>query len=99
MRDILAANVAALMERELSGCDNKPMMLAKKADISLSSVQRIMNKQTGASLDTIESVALALGVSPYQLLIPELDVENPQIVAGATAAEKRLYAHMRKAHT
>ena len=97
MRDILAANVKSLMEREFDGCDNKPMTLAKKADVSLSTVQRLLNCEAGASVDTIEAVALALGCSPYQLLLPELDASNPQVVAGATAAEKRLYSRLRNA--
>ena len=96
MRDVLAANVKALMEREFAGSDNKPMCLAKKADIALSSVQRTLKGRTGASIDTIEALSVALGVSPYQLILPGLDVDNPQVVSGATIEEKRLYVQMRR---
>lgn len=97
MRSVLADNVRALMEREFAACDNKPMALAKRAQLSLSTVQRLLSCETGASVDTIEAVSLALGVSPYQMLLPELDHGNPQVVNGATAAERRLYARMIRA--
>lgn len=98
MRGVLAANVMALMTQEFSERDNKPLALAKAAGLSLSSVQRTLSGETGASIDTIERIALALGVSPYQLILPELDVENPQVVTGASAAEKRLYADLHRAN-
>lgn len=97
MRAVLAENVRALMEREFQEVDNKVLALAKRAGLSLSSVQRTLAGDTGASIDTIERLSVALGVSPYQLLLPELDVLNPQIVNGASAAERRLYAAMRRA--
>lgn len=97
MRAVLASNLAALMAREFAANDNKPMALSKAASLSLSSVQRTLTGEVGASIDTIERLALALGVSPYQLILPELDIENPQVVTGASAAEKRLYADMHRA--
>lgn len=94
MRAVLAANIAALMEHKFQGADNKPMKLAKSAGCSLSTVQRAISMEAGASIDTIEQLALALDVSPYQLIIPSLDIQNPQIVTGASSAEKRMYANM-----
>lgn len=99
MRDILAINVLALMKKEFPEEPNKVRALSQKADISFSSVQRLLRGETGATIDTIESVSLALNVSPYQLLIPELDIENPQTLQGVTAAEKRLYANIRRITT
>ena len=95
MRDVLAANVRALMDREFKDSDNRPMALHLKSGVSLSTVQRTLDASTGASIDTIESLSLALGVSPYQLILPDLNIENPQVVSGVIAAEKRLYANLR----
>ena len=96
MRDILAINVKSLMDREFAESSSRPVALAKRAGLSLSTVQRLLSAETGATIDSIESVALALGVSPYQLLIPELSPDNPQVLAGVTAAEKRLYSNIRR---
>ena len=97
MRTVLSDNLSALMEREFQGMDNRPLALAKRADISLSSVQRALSGETGATIDTIERLALALNVSPYQLLLPELNPSNPQVVTGITSAERRLYTNFARA--
>ena len=89
-------NTQALMDVVFAESTNRPMDLAKKAGISLSSVQRVLSASAGASIDTIENLALALDVSPYQLIIPDLNISNPQVVNGASAAEKRLYARQLK---
>lgn len=93
MRVVLAENVQRLMDIHYPDSRNRPKALAKDAGVSLSTVQRILGQQggTGATLDNIEAVANAFELSAYQILIPELDTHNPQVVAGATAAEKRLY--------
>lgn len=64
MRDILAINVKALMEREFVDEPNMPKALAKRAGLSLSSVQRTLSAETGASVDTIEALGLALPAAP-----------------------------------
>jgi len=76
MRYVLADNVVALMDRKFGDRENKPGALAKAAGLSLSTVQRTISAESGASVDTIESLALALDVFPYQLLLPELDVQS-----------------------
>lgn len=91
MRQVLGRNVKALMNRHYSEHANKPKALAKAAGVSLSTVQRIIAAEIGASLDNIEAIALALDASTYQLLIPALDAKNPQVVKGAEFAEQRLY--------
>lgn len=75
---------------------NKPGAVAKDAGVSLSTVQRIMSAQVGASLDNIEAIANVFDLSAYQMLIPELDVSNPQIVHGASKAEERAYRLWKK---
>jgi transcriptional regulator with XRE-family HTH domain len=89
MRVVLANNVNALMELRFRTSPNKPLALAKRAGISLSSVQRVLNQQAGASIDTIEALAAAFDLSGYQLLIPELHIQAPQEIVGAQKAEER----------
>jgi hypothetical protein len=99
MRHVLARNVRKLMEHHFSESSNRPKSLAKAAGLSLSTVQRMIAAENGASLDNIESVALALQVSPYQLLIAVLDIKNPQVVKGATEAEHRFYRRVERKQT
>lgn len=90
-RHVVGANVRALMDLHYREHSNKPMALAKAAGISLSSVQRVLLAKTGPSVDTIEMIAAAFQMSCYQLLIPNLHADNPQVVHGATKDEERLY--------
>ena len=91
MREVLAQNVRKLVAHHFSDSRNKPMALAKAAGVSLSTAQRIMASETGASLDNIEAIASVFDLSAYQLLVPSLDPTNPPIVKGATKLEERLY--------
>lgn len=97
MRQVLSANLKALMSShpDYRENDNKPKALAKAADISLSSVQRVMNAEVGASLDTLEQIAAVFDIAVYQLLLPNLDPANPQIVSGASAAERKWYRSLK----
>lgn len=96
MRHILAVNVARLMEVHYAAYSNRPKQLAKDAHVSLSTVQRIVAGSTGANLDGIEAIANAFDLSAYQLLIPNLDPANAQVVHGATKEEERLYRRWKR---
>jgi transcriptional regulator with XRE-family HTH domain len=102
MRSVLAKNLKALIDHHY--CDiekptNRYIKLAKKTGMSVSSIQRFVNAQQGASIDTIETLAYAFDLSPYHLLLPNLEVENPQVVAGAMAGERAMYMKfMREVH-
>lgn len=91
MRSVLAENVELLMNKHFEIKSNKPKSLAEEAKVSLSTVQRIIAAEVGASLDNIEAIAGAFGLSAYQLLIPNLNIDNPQVIKGATKGEERLY--------
>ena len=43
------------------------------------------------TLRTLDILATAFGLEPYQLLIPGLDPANPQILRILSASEQRLY--------
>lgn len=70
MREVLAQNVNRLMEERYKTSPNRPMSLANDAGVSLSSVQRILSRETGASIDTVEAVAKVLGLPTFQMLVP-----------------------------
>jgi transcriptional regulator with XRE-family HTH domain len=74
LRFVLAANVAARMVSVFHDQPNKTARekkLAQAAGVSVSTVGRILNGDTGASLDNIEHVARALGCSAVSLLTPD----------------------------
>jgi transcriptional regulator with XRE-family HTH domain len=98
MRSVLAQNVRALIDHHYKDSDNRPKALATDTGLSLSSVQRVLNAEAGASIDTIEVIANAFDLSTYHLVLPNLDVQNPQIVAGASSAERAMYAQFRRGH-
>lgn len=96
MRTVVAQNVRDLIHLHFAADENKPLRLSKEAQISLSSVQRLLAGDVGASLDTLESIANVFDISVYQLVLPNLDPHNPQVVSGASSAERSLYARFRR---
>ncbi len=93
MRSVLAQNMHALMPRyapELTSLTAKQKKLGAATGLSLSTMQRIMAKDVGPSLDNIEQIAEELGVKVYQLLLPSFDVDNPQTVKGAEESERKV---------
>lgn len=59
--------------------------------ISQSTIGRILNQQTYATLESIEGIADIYGLLPWQLLVPELDVGNPPVLRELSQAEKDFY--------
>jgi methylphosphotriester-DNA--protein-cysteine methyltransferase len=70
LREVLAQNINRLMEQRYKETANRPLALAKDAGVSLSSVQRTLSRETGATVDTVEAFAKVFGLPPFQLLVP-----------------------------
>lgn len=101
MRRVVGANIARLLDhhyRHLPNVTQKQRALAKDSGIGFGTIQRIMKEEVGASIDNIESIADSLQISVYQLMLPSLDVKNPQVVNGASEAEQRLYRSWKRSH-
>lgn len=101
MRTIASSNLSALLTKHYkqTTLTARQRQLSKDAGVSFSTIQRIMQCDVGASLDNLESIAAVFDLSTYQLLIPGLNVNNPQVVKGASKDEQRIYAIWRKAQT
>lgn len=94
MRVVVGANVTRLLDhhyRHLPNVTQRQRALAKDSGVGFGTIQRIMKREVGASLDNLETISDALQVSVYQLMLPSLDAKNPQVVQGATEAEQRMY--------
>lgn len=96
MRAVVSNNVRLLLAKHYPLSTNRTKALAVDAGVSLSTVQRVVAGEVGASVDVLEQIANVFQLSVYQLLVPSLDVDNPQIVHGALAEEQRLYRAYRR---
>lgn len=58
----------------------KPLQkLADKASVGKGTVER-MTKDGNCELKSLQCVAKAFGLQPWQLLVPDLDPDNPPII-------------------
>lgn len=99
MRLVVGQNVKKLLDYHYAHLPNitqRQRALAKDSKIGFGTVQRICKGEVGASLDNLEEIAMSLQVQLYQLVLSSLDVKNPQVVQGASEAEKRAYAIWRR---
>ena len=53
-----------------------------------------MKEENAVSLDTLDEVASALGLMPWQLLVPDLEIRNPPKIA-VTETELKLYERLK----
>ncbi|HEX5125737.1 MAG TPA: helix-turn-helix domain-containing protein [Rhodocyclaceae bacterium] len=67
-RLLLARNVKQLMDAHFADSANKPKSLANEAALSLSSIQRVLAGDVGASIDTMEALATVFGLTVPELL-------------------------------
>jgi transcriptional regulator with XRE-family HTH domain len=91
---ILAANLAGLMAAH-SELNSNPK-LAKKTELSTGTISRLRNSDVDANLDTLERLARAFQVDPWQLLVPGMDPKNVPTLQPTSEAERRLYERIRE---
>jgi len=98
MREVLAQNINRLMEQRYAASSNRPLALAKDAGVSLSSVQRTLSRETGASIDTVEAFSRVFGLQAYQLLMPGWlgAAVAPEPRAAYTARRQPLFSGARR---
>jgi transcriptional regulator with XRE-family HTH domain len=90
---ILAKNLDALMRaRPLLNTQQAVADATKRAGqpIDQKTVSRILNAEVSVQLDTVQAIAAAFDVEPYQLLVPDFDPANPQLPRILSPAEERL---------
>lgn len=91
LRQVLAENVAALMRSRPDLATDA--QLRRRAKLGGGQIDGIRKGTKAATIDTIERVARAFGLEPYQLLVPGLDPDNPATVR-LPANEKRFYERL-----
>lgn len=95
MQKVIADNLKALMDAGRHGLKTQ-QAVAKAAreagyPIDQKSVSRVLRAENAPQVDTVQAIAAAYDIEPYQLLIPGLDPRNPQILRRLSAAEAALY--------
>lgn len=82
-------NVSALMVKHY-GQENLTR-LAKECGIGLGTAARIKKQNTSVGLDVLHAIANRFDVSPWQLLVPGFDPQNPPALQPVSARERLLY--------
>lgn len=93
-RKVLRDNVFALMEARYGKENLTQFAIDTKCGPGTST--RIKNARTWLKLDTLEKIARAFGLQPWQLLVPNLDASNPPVV-WLTENERLLYKRLKLA--
>lgn len=62
------------------------LALAKRSGVAQSTINRLLKRQVGASVDTVDALADAFGVHPWLLIHPNPDLQRQ---------EAEFYARMR----
>lgn len=99
MHTILAKNLRALMEAARCGLNTQAKVAAATnrrqggaaRGVDQTTVSRILRAEHRVQIDTLEAIAAAYELEPYQLLVPGLDPKNPQILRALSPEEENLY--------
>lgn len=73
-----------------------PTVASKAVGISQQQIDRILKGQK-VRVDTLENLARGYGLEPYQMLVPNLDPGNPQVLRLLGPAEEKVYKAMKDA--
>lgn len=86
---VLSANLKRLMD------DAKPpitqMAVSKVSGIPQRTISRIKRGEVSPTLNSIDGLAKAFGLLPWQLLVQDMDPKNPPLLRSASPEEKELY--------
>jgi transcriptional regulator with XRE-family HTH domain len=89
---LLANNLRKLMASGRG--PSSQLAIHKQTGVSQSTVGRMLSGETSSGVDTVQSVAELYGLQAWHLLLPDLDVRNPQ-AAPMSQAEIEFYARLR----
>lgn len=98
-RDVLAANLDALMHAK-ANTQYRTLQLLEQATskrgkkIGKTTLGNILNKATPVNLDYVEILAKVFGLAPWQMLVPGLRPENPQILRSTGPEEEALWGRL-----
>lgn len=92
---VLGENLLALMKAHPDLGSNPK--LATRTKLGTGTISRLKNGQVDANLETLERLAKAFHVEPWQLLVPGLHPSNLPTLQPISEQERRLYARIAEA--
>ena len=87
VRRVLATNVRRLIDH--SGHSDPEA--ARQVGMKPFQLQRITRAEHAVTITTLQKLANGYGVEPYQLLVPNLNPKDPQVLRVLSPEEERLY--------
>jgi transcriptional regulator with XRE-family HTH domain len=66
-------------------------------EVVQSTVNRIVNGSMDPTVSTLEGIAKKFGLSAWQLLVPDLDPDDPPVLRSANGAERALFDKLKEA--
>lgn len=97
VRQIIGANLKALMKNHPHLDSQMKIQTKTKGRVSQRTVGRILEGSVSVTVDNLAELADIFGLQPWQMLLPNLDPKNPQLVPAITPAEKALYDSLKLA--
>lgn len=91
---VLGANLSALMAAHTELKSNPTV--AKKTGMSSSTIHRMRHGQVDATLRTLEKLAAAFSVRPWELLVPSFDPANRPVEKPVSDRVRHLLAEAAK---
>lgn len=91
LREVVAANLKALMKAYAEDDLGTPAKIAKKVGLGRNTVKRMADAAHGSTLDTIEAVAGAFPVHPWQMLVPGMKAAQMPVLAVPGKSERAFY--------
>lgn len=88
LRELLARRLRELMDAR-PDLDTQ-MKVAAKSKLGQSTIQRILSDQQAATVDVVEALAKAFGISPVELLIDDRKDAQLLLALGKLDAEEKL---------
>jgi hypothetical protein len=93
-RRILADNIARMVRGKDDSIRGKVRGWALANDLDVRKIDRAVKAEYSTTVDTLDEIAAAIGCQPWQLLVPNMDINNlPMLVMGD--AEREIYSRLR----
>ncbi len=91
---ILAGNLRRLMDASSALRTQQAVAKATRGVVNQTTVGRILSRKHNPTASTVAALARAFDLSPWQLLVPDIDPANPPTLRTAEGAEAEFYRRM-----
>ncbi len=93
-RRILADNIVRMISKDDGIVRGKVSGWAAANKLPQKQIDRIIKKEYSTTVDALDEIAAAIGCQPWQLLVPNMDLNNPPMLVMGQA-EREIYNRIR----